>query len=223
MVDGLFDQARGACGPMLPLVEGLRIPRHIEHRHSWLWPHLWLNRGVELRVAIEHAFVSHSCQFKSMLLKNDFDLDVDVLVTLVDTPTAKQSKSEWRVLLSITARIAATILLTSAMNGGRASADSFLAGYRKGFEEGRLDLAALFTSGISTSRVDSVVTTTPPAAEVRTATGRGPNSLEAPGGRPQLDYTRLQEMISLAVHQHRPPSSQGKSHAPRRQSGPRRR
>ena len=74
LVEGLFDQAGGMRGTMTALVDGLRIPRSIEQRHRWLYPHCWLQQPLALRNTLRDIFVEYGCCFRNVLYKNDVDL-----------------------------------------------------------------------------------------------------------------------------------------------------
>lgn len=176
----LLDQAHGVKTPMISLAPGLRIPQHVEARWSFLYPNMWVGQGARFREAIVFQHVALGCTFRSFAFKELHDLDLEIMVELLNHKKDRQEKEHWKVLFHLAARIASALLHTSSL-GGAAGAESYTVAFGKSFAEGRLDLASSFFALLQKGG-----TPTPAETAARPPT-------------PQVDYDRINTMVTAAV------------------------
>jgi hypothetical protein len=200
IVDSLYDKESGMIAPMTSLVLGLRIPRDIEGKHSWLYPHLWLGKGREYVDQIRLTFLEFSCNFKSMTRKADLDLDLELARDLLDSNIEQKrtTKASWRSPFSLGIRITSAILQTSTM-GGTVASEMYTAEAKKAFECGRVDLGTLFQKSLQ----KCAATLTPVAQPVvlPTVAEQKQEKKRFRAGEDDTDFERLQGYIESAVRQ----------------------
>lgn len=195
-LEGFFDQATGMRSSMVQLVDGLRIPKAIEQRFCWLFPHLWMGRGEEYKQRLRLVFGEYTCVFKSHSYKESVDLDVDCLVDILDTPTPRISKERWRIPFFLAQRIATAVIHTSSM-GNNQLAEAYWTSFTKAFVDGRLDLGHLWISHVTKSQPTSVTPAISGANVPPAATTAPPSKTKQE--TPTVDYDRLQTMIESSV------------------------
>ena len=162
-----YDRSAGANVPMRNVVDGLRIPKNPDAASTAWYPHLWQNGDV-WAIAVRAKLSEFSCNIKSLRIKKDIDLDIDVISELIDrrlTEGEDVSLKQHRCTFAVMARIISNILLTSSMASLSAS-ELFLTAFNKALDNGRVDFAMLINNRLLPSDAKN---TAPAVAETAAA------------------------------------------------------
>ena len=149
-----YDREAGAKVPMRRVVDGLRMPKSPDASATAWYPHLW-SSGQAWAIAMRAKLGEFCCSIKSMRLKRDIDLDIELVAELADLRAASPdptSLTQHRNTFSVVARVIMNLLLTSPMatpNG----AEQFGIAFAKALDIGRVDFAALMSSKLTAGSV----------------------------------------------------------------------
>lgn len=169
--EGVYDREAGVRVPMRNVVPGLRIPKSPDASSTVWYPSLWDN-GAAWAIAARAKLAEFSCAVKSIRIKKDIDLDIDVIAELIDRraepEAAATDLAQHRNTYAIIARIVSNILLTSSMASAVAS-DQFLTAFSKALVVGRVDFAALIAARLTPTTV-TIAEAPAPASKEKPAT-----------------------------------------------------
>lgn len=169
LLDQQADQEAGFNVTLTSLCPGLRIPEFIDRQHYWLYPHLWINSPDDLEAAIRLKMTDYTVTLTSTRVKNDLDLDIEILTELLKGRTANPptTKSQWRPMFLLCGRIVAVIIMAAPV-ATKGANDTFLATLNKNFAAGRIDIGVLFDKAVSNEKSNLAVTTLPTTTQAVT-------------------------------------------------------
>ena len=143
LIQSQQDVASGYKNVLTQVATGLRMNIEVPQEDRWLVPHLWRDDGERLVLVIKEQFQTAGCVVRTAALQRDLDVDYAILTDLLCLPRA--SKKQLFVVYAVFFRILAKFFMTaSSQKAGRQVSQKFLHKSHGEWNDGRLDLAALF-------------------------------------------------------------------------------